>query len=79
MLYVIWSFRHNQWWQGSQSGYSPHLESAGRYTTEEAADITIGGGLPGANIAIDEALAMSQFAGSLPSEVLTKLNTWRTL
>jgi hypothetical protein len=40
--YVIWSHEHVAWWKPNRSGYTPVLEDAGRYTMEEAADITFG-------------------------------------
>jgi hypothetical protein len=37
--FVIWSFKHKQWWREGRAGYTPHLEQAGVYTAEDAGDI----------------------------------------
>lgn len=27
-MYVIWSFKHREWWRANRQGYTPHLEQA---------------------------------------------------
>ena len=55
--YVIWSWRHSQWWKPDHAGYTSHLSEAGRYTEQEAGAIHTGSGLPGCNTAIQEQTA----------------------
>ena len=41
MKYVIWSFKHNQWWGPDQRGYTSDLSLAGLYGPTEAGEIVI--------------------------------------
>lgn len=34
--WLIWSIKHNAWWEKAENGYTPLMENAGRYTLEEA-------------------------------------------
>ena len=51
-LFVIWSWEHQAWWGPSHSGYTEQLAQAGRYTFDEAADITVGHIPAGEEIAV---------------------------
>ena len=37
--FVIWSFKHKQWWRANREGYTQHLAEAGRYNALDAGDI----------------------------------------
>ena len=37
--YLIWSFRHGQWWYSDRCGYTDDIEQAGRYNAREAGEI----------------------------------------
>lgn len=76
--YFIWSHRHDQWWSPDRSGYTSHINKAGRYTREEAADITIGSCLPGANIAVSTRLT-PQVDHLTAEQVNDELSQWRRL
>ena len=47
--YLIWSNQHQMWWRPARSGYTGHIEEAGRYERGHAdrlvADATCGGAL----------------------------------
>lgn len=34
--YLVWSNEHRAWWRPRAAGYTIHMESAGRYTRDEA-------------------------------------------
>lgn len=34
--YLIWSNEHRAWWRPNSSGYTVFIESAGRYSRDEA-------------------------------------------
>lgn len=38
--YVIWSFKHGQWWGPDRCGYTSDLSMAGRYSGRDAGEIT---------------------------------------
>ena len=38
--YVVWSNEHRAWWRPNSSGYTRHVERAGRYTRDEALSIS---------------------------------------
>lgn len=76
--YLIWSHRHREWWGPDRAGYTRDASRAGVYSREEAADITIGGCLPGANIAVDLESA-KLLNGKSPQEVEEELETWRRI
>jgi hypothetical protein len=40
--YVVWSIEHKSWWGPNRSGYTPYLDLAGRYTRDEAIEISRG-------------------------------------
>ena len=40
--YVIWSFKHTQWWAPARRGYTASLGKAGDYTALEAGEIATG-------------------------------------
>jgi len=40
MLYYIWSHEHEAWWKPNRCGYTVKLAEAGKYTKEDAIDIT---------------------------------------
>ena len=79
MKYYIWSHRHDQWWGPDRAGYTDHLAKAGQYTAEEAADITIGSCMPGANVAVDTQLGTRRFYYLTPDSVKDELETLRRL
>ena len=41
--YLIWSNQHGMWWRAARKGYTPELADAGRYSREEAIEISRGG------------------------------------
>jgi hypothetical protein len=47
--YLIWSNEHAMWWRENESGYTQHIDEAGRYDRADAerivADATVGGQL----------------------------------
>jgi hypothetical protein len=50
--YVIWSHEHARWWATYCAGYVSTLDSAGRYSFIEAADIVLGHVPVGEEVAI---------------------------
>lgn len=85
-MYLIWSFRHRQWWGQDRAGYTLKLAQAGRYNLAQAADITINGGLPGGSLAVDEETVKVLTAGcdvTTPQDyaetVENKLENWKRL
>lgn len=40
MLYLIWSNEHNAWWRPNSQGYTHQIESAGRYSLQEAVSVS---------------------------------------
>lgn len=56
--YVIWSHEHNRWWRPNRQGYTQNLDEAGRYTKEEASDITLDVLPPGTEIGLPEDVAV---------------------
>lgn len=40
--WLIWSLEHDAWWRRNSQGYTHNLEAAGRYSYEEALQITAG-------------------------------------
>lgn len=52
--YLIWSHEHNAWWGPNQSGYTTDVEQAGRYSFDEAAEITMDVLPPGVEVAVGE-------------------------
>ena len=57
-LFVIWSWEHHSWWAPNRQGYAEHLEQAGRYSFQEAADIVVGYIPAGEEVAVLEAEAI---------------------
>ena len=55
--FVIWSHEHRMWWGPDRAGYVADLVNAGRYTFQEAADITVDHVPPGEEVAIDFEIA----------------------
>ena len=37
-VWLVWSACKSAWWRGGRSGYTNHVESAGRYSLEDALD-----------------------------------------
>jgi len=37
--WLIWSNKHDAWWNPDRNGYTPHVDRAGRYSLDEAAEI----------------------------------------
>ena len=56
-MYFIWSREHVAWWAPRRLGYVYRLADAGRYTFEEAAEITIDHIPPGEEVAVSECCA----------------------
>jgi len=50
--YLIWSFEHNRWWLPARWGYTTNVEAAGRYSFDEALEITANANLTGLNEAM---------------------------
>lgn len=75
-MYIIWSYRHSQYWRDKRAGYTSDAFKAGVYSAPMAGDIVISSGLPGNNVAIDVAL-IPQIAELSVSELENKLNEWR--
>lgn len=48
--YLVWSNEHRCWWRPSRQGYTQKVASAGRYTREEAIEISRGRGWPSTGI-----------------------------
>jgi hypothetical protein len=48
-MFLIWSNEHGAWWRDNESGYTSHIDEAGRYTRADAdrivADATVDGQL----------------------------------
>jgi len=40
--YLIWSNEHRSWWRPNRVGYTQHIEQAGRYSRDDAMEITDG-------------------------------------
>ena len=59
-IFVIWSWEHLAWWTPNRCGYTEDLTLAGRYTFDEAADITVGHIPAGEEIAVVEAEALQR-------------------
>lgn len=55
--YVIWSHEHRRWWRPNRQGYTSNLSEAGRYTKEEATEITLDVLPPGIQIGLPERVA----------------------
>lgn len=43
MDYLIWSFKHAQWWAPNENGYVPDIAKAGRYSQLNAGRIVTNG------------------------------------
>jgi hypothetical protein len=47
--FLIWSNEHHAWWRENESGYTQHIDEAGRYDLEDAdrivAEATVDGQL----------------------------------
>ena len=41
MQYLIWSTERNMWWKARELGYTEDILKAGRYSREQALDITV--------------------------------------
>lgn len=61
-LFLIWSWEHLAWWAPAQQGYTDKLAKAGRYSWEEAAEITVGHIPAGEEVAMLEVEAMQRGA-----------------
>ena len=55
--YVIWSHEHDAWWGPDRCGYTRELEKAGRYTGEEAGEITVPAIPCGIEVAVPDIVA----------------------
>jgi hypothetical protein len=48
-MFLIWSNEHGAWWRDNESGYTQHIDEAGRYDRADAerivADATVDGQL----------------------------------
>jgi hypothetical protein len=54
MHYLIWSFKHGEWWRANRQGYTRHLSEAGRYSKGEAGHIVLNTGIPNENAGMPE-------------------------
>jgi len=52
--FLIWSLEHRAWWAPGRQGYVFNHVDAGRYTFDEAAEITVGHIPPGEEIAVPD-------------------------
>lgn len=80
MTFLLWSWRKRQWWKPMREGYTPHVAYAGRYGSEEAAEIVLGG-LP-STTAVDEEIAEKNFSDSAFADADTverTLDEWRRI
>lgn len=78
MRYLVFSHRKMQWHCVGFQGYTSYVANAGHFTQVEACTQVLNA-LPGANTAVDEALAM-QHQGKTPAEIEDLIdNTWRRL
>lgn len=77
MKYLLWSWRHHQWWGWDGSGYTPKIERAGQYTWASAAH-HMESAMPGAITPVSMTLA-NQVTSLDPEEVEATLTHWRTL
>lgn len=75
--FVIWSWRHSQWWKAEHSGYTNYLHEAGRYTQGEAGEIHTSNGM-GGNTALSEILA-ERIQNDDPKKVEAELNRLRRI
>jgi hypothetical protein len=75
-MYIIWSHRKKQWWRAERAGYTDHVSDAGRYTREEAGDITLDC-LPGQNVAISGEGMIAKFTDMTPPEVIKTIDSYR--
>ena len=68
MNYLVWSNQHRAWWRSNSCGYTRNVESAGRYSRDEAIQISRGRGWPATGIPdeipVPEQDAMDCFAPS---------------
>jgi hypothetical protein len=39
-VYLVWSEEHGAWWRPARCGYTTSLKRAGRYTREDAVEIS---------------------------------------
>lgn len=53
-LFLVWSWEHEAWWGPARCGYVREIGRAGRYSWDEAADITVGHIPPGEEVAVHE-------------------------
>lgn len=48
--YLVWSNEHHCWWRPDSQGYTNKVAGAGRYSREEAIEISRGRGWPATGI-----------------------------
>lgn len=44
--YLVWSNEHRAWWRANSCGYTKQVSDAGRYSREQAIEISRGRGWP---------------------------------
>lgn len=78
-LYLIWSNEHNAWWRPESCGYTTFIESAGRYSKDEAEDICSSARSPVSDqivppeIMIEESVALRQMGSDPDVEAFEKM------
>ncbi len=64
-LYLIWSHEHGLWWGEAAFGYVETVREAGRYTKDQAAEITLDHVPAGEEVAVPQEHAMTHDRGAV--------------
>ena len=47
VVFLLWSGKHSAWWGPNQSGYTPSIAQAGRYSETEAVECVVRSAMSG--------------------------------